>query len=747
MFARCAAGFEGLLGVELKALGAQRVRPLKGGVAFFGELEELYTACLWSRIATRIQVVLARMSAADADELYANMYAFPWEEHFGAEASLAIHAFGQNKNLRNTQFVAQKAKDAICDRLRAETGKRPSIDPQNPDIALDISIHAERATIYLNVSGPALHRRGYREDGVQVQAPLKETLAAGMLAQAGWVRIMQSARHEQASGPAAFIDPMCGSGTLAIEAAQIATDIAPGLQRTCWGFSAWKAHNPQTWEQVRAQAEKRAAVGTQEVRATIVASDADPQAIAIAKECAKRAGVDKLITFFVADAGEVPSRLEQTDITLPAQGLLATNPPYGQRLLAAQELSPCYEALGKVTDCLPPEWAIATISPDDQLMVQLGARPKSQLFCFNGPLEVSICTFGAAATKRTPLSLVSLGGKEQSVAVALPQSEQFAARLRKMAKQRARWARQENIGCYRIYDADLPDYACAIDIYKTPAEANSDKPDHYAVVAEYRAPASIDTTQAVLRFADTLAITPAVLDIPPENVVAKQRKRARGGSQYSGAHTSKRTILVQEAGYTFELDLGSHLDSGLFLDHRTTRALVGHMAGDKRFLNLFAYTGSASVYAAGAGARSTTTVDMSKPYLAWAKRNMALNGFTGEEHQFICANVLDWLSQAAQEKMQFDLVFCDPPTFSNSKTMGAHTFDVQRDHTSLLKSISAVLAPDGTIVFSCNLRSFKLDESALAQAGLRAENITAETIPTDFERNPKIHSCFIVRLA
>lgn len=319
-------------------------------------------------------------------------------------------------------------------------------------------------------------------------------------------------------------------------------------------------------------------------------------------------------------------------------------------------------------------------------------------------------------------------------------TDQFAARLRKVAKDRRKWARKNDIHCYRVYDADLPDYAVAIDFYEGAGPCEGSR---YAVVAEYRAPKDIDEVKAAHRFADALTVAGAILDIPAEHLFARQRRRDKGGSQYKAGGKPYRAF-TSESGYLFELDFGSALDTGLFLDHRPTREMIGRMAAGGRFLNLFAYTGSASVHAAGGGAAFTTTVDMSGNYLDWARRNMKLNGFIGPQHGFIHADVTAWIHEEVLRKHKYDLIFVDPPTFSNSKTMGERTWDVQRDHVKLLVEIGKLLSKQAKIVFSCNLRDFNLDENALFQAGLAVMDVTEETIPYDFERNQRIHRCFVI---
>ena len=733
-FARCAGGFEDVLAGELKALRIRQVRPLQGGVAFFGGIEAAYRACLWSRSATRIQLVLARMGARDAQELYDATADFPWERHLLPGATIAVRAHGENRNLRNTQFTALKVKDAVCDRLRAKRGNRPDVDAHDPDFAIDVAVHGDKATLYLNLSGESLHRRGYREAGVQVEAPLKETLAAGMLLAAGW-------RELAATEGAAFVDPMCGSGTLAIEAALIAADIAPGLTRNRWGFDGWALHDEGAWQAERERAlermQKRDRGGFR-----IVAGDVDPKAVALARANAKRAQVGDLIEFLVADAASLADALGvPAGEPLAPQGLMAVNPPYGQRLMAEGRLSAMYASLAKAVGAIASGWRLAVITPDAAVDTALGFTPERTVACYNGAIEVSLRLYRADLAQREELAVVSLAGEERRVFVAEANSAQFAARLRKVAKERAKWARRSGVSCYRVYDADLPDYSLSVDVYEG---AGNDEGLRFLRIAEYQAPASIDPTRAARRFADALAIAPAVLDVPEEYVFSKVRRREKGGGQYREARDASFIAETAEAGFCFGIDLNGRLDTGIFLDHRVTRGMVGKLAAGKRFLNLFAYTGTATVHAAGGGATRTTTVDLSQTYLDWARENMRINGFAGRAHRYERDDVMQWLEFAAGSRERYDLVFCDPPTFSNSKSRNARTFDVQRDHVELLYRISAVLATGGIIVFSCNLRSFKLDEEGLAQAGLQVRDITARTIPHDFERNPKIHRCYLI---
>lgn len=310
----------------------------------------------------------------------------------------------------------------------------------------------------------------------------------------------------------------------------------------------------------------------------------------------------------------------------------------------------------------------------------------------------------------------------------LPGTEMLVNRLRKNLRHLGKWARREGVTCYRVYDGDVPEYALAVDLYEGWAHAQ-----------EYAAPATVDPVRAQGRLADAMAVIPEALGIPAERVVLKVRRRQKGLAQYERQAATGQFREVHEGGLRFLVNLSDYLDTGLFLDHRPTRALIRSLARGGRFLNLFAYTGTASVYAAAGGAASTTTVDMSSVYVDWARRNMALNGFAeGRTHRLVRADCLTWLATPRPER--YHVIFADPPTFSNSKRMGENTFEVQRDHAALILAAARLLARDGVLLFSNNFRHFRMHHSTLP--GMIIEDISRATLPPDFLRNPRIHNCW-----
>lgn len=787
-FATCLPGVESLLSDELHGLAVRKVRPLVGGVAFYGSPETVLRVCLWSRLAGRVNVVVGRVDASDADALYAGVRSLAWEEVLAERASIAVRAHGVNGELRNTQFTALKVKDAVCDRLAEARGARPDVDAQAPDALIEVRLRDDRATIALDLSGASLARRSYLRPEDGPDAPVAVAQAAALLAALG--------APERLAAGWGFLDPACDDGILLCEAAGLLADQAPGLVRDRWGFAGWARFDAAAWDDLLAEADDRLEAGLARVlgaegaaSATVDAPDqrtvrivglsASSPAVARARGHLRAAGlraVASVEAVATEDADAVEERLvravERTGAALgvgAAPALVVANvAPTGRAEDDAR-------AVAEQAACV----AAARRAPAGSRFGFVGAGGFSTRFrtpaaerieIGRGRAEAVLERFDAPPCEPAVIAVANpAGGTELSVEVNDAASAQFASRLRKVARERRKWAAREGVACYRLYDGDLPEYACAIDLYEGAGDAEGIL---YAHVAEYAPPKSVNPDVARARFEDVLAIVPAVLGIRPDHVFSKARLRARGGGQYRDAGGRSYVTHTSEDGLVCEIDLGGYLDTGIFLDHRTTREMVGKMAAGKRFLNLFAYTGVATLHAAAAGAASTTTVDLSQTYLDWTARNLEANGFAAEgdarveggragkgrggrkaasrgqgSHELVRADVVRWVQEARRGRRTWDLIFVDPPTFSNSKAMGRRTWDVQRDHAELLIGVSRLLAKDGVAVFSCNLRGFKPDREALAKCGVAIEDITASTIPHDFERNPRIHHCYLVRRA
>ncbi|KML67589.1 bifunctional 23S rRNA (guanine(2069)-N(7))-methyltransferase RlmK/23S rRNA (guanine(2445)-N(2))-methyltransferase RlmL [Pectobacterium peruviense] len=695
LFASTARGLEELLKSELESLGAQSCAVVQGGVHFEGDNRLLYQSLLWSRLASRILLPLNEFKVHSDLDLYLGVQAIDWSTIFSIDKTFAVNFTGTNEDIRNSQYGALKVKDAIVDSFTRKTGQRPDVAKQQPDIRVNVFLQRDTASVALDLSGDGLHQRGYRD--LAGLAPLKENLAAAIVSRSGW----------QNGTP--MVDPMCGSGTLLIEAAMMASDRAPGLHRTHWGFNAWLKHDAALWHELTSEAQQRASQGLQATTSRFFGSDNDRRVIEIAKANARGAGVAELISFGVKDAAQLQNPLPEGP-----KGTVVSNPPYGERLESEPALIALHNMLGRKMKSDFGGWQLSLFSASPELLSCLQLRAERQFKAKNGPLDCVQKNYQLADTQGESAGQIA---------------EDFANRLRKNLRKLEKWAKQQGIECYRIYDADLPEYNVAVDRYGS-----------WVVVQEYAPPKTIDAQKARQRLFDVINATLSVLELPSNRLVLKTRERQKGKNQYEKLAQKGDFLLMEEFGAKLWVNLTDYLDTGLFLDHRIARKMLGEMSRGKDFLNLFAYTGTASVHAGLGGARSTTTVDMSRTYLEWAEKNLRVNGLTGRQHRLIQADCLSWLHNGHE---QFDVIFIDPPTFSNSKRM-EESFDVQRDHLALMKDLKRLLRRGGTIMFSNNKRGFQMDVAGLTALGLNAKEITAQTQSQDFARNRQIHNCWLL---
>ncbi|MFJ3485136.1 bifunctional 23S rRNA (guanine(2069)-N(7))-methyltransferase RlmK/23S rRNA (guanine(2445)-N(2))-methyltransferase RlmL [Pseudomonas sp. NPDC090202] len=736
LFLTCPKGLEGLLAEEATALGLQETREHTSTIRGDADMETAYRLCLWSRLANRVLLVLKRFPMKNAEDLYHGVHDIDWADHLESDGTLAVEFSGHGSGIDNTHFGALKVKDAIVDKLRAADGSRPSVDKINPDLRVHLRLDRGEAILSLDLSGHSLHQRGYRLQ--QGAAPLKENLAAAVLIRAGWPRI--------AAEGGALADPMCGVGTFLVEAAMIAADIAPNLKRERWGFSAWLGHVPALWRKLHDEALARAEAGLAKPPLWIRGYEADPRLIQPGRNNVERAGLSDWIKIYQGEVATFEPRPDQNQ-----KGLVICNPPYGERLGDEASLLYLYQNLGERLRqaCLNWEAAVFTGAPD--LGKRMGIRSHKQYAFWNGALPCKLLLIkvlpdqfvtGERRTpeqrqlereqaeeqvSREPVRLNKNGNPIREPAPVVEQArlseggQMFANRLQKNLKQFSKWVRREGIDCYRVYDADMPEYSLAVDLYQD-----------WVHVQEYAAPKSIDPEKASARLFDALAAIPQALGVDKSRVVVKRRERQSGTRQYERQSAQGQFLEVKEGGLKLLVNLTDYLDTGLFLDHRPMRLRIQREAAGKRFLNLFCYTATASVHAAKGGARSTTSVDLSKTYLDWARRNLSLNGFS-DKNRLEQGDVMAWLESARDE---YDLIFIDPPTFSNSKRMEG-VFDVQRDQVQLIDLAMARLAKDGVLYFSNNFRKFQLEDNLSERYAV--EEITAQTIDPDFARNGKIH--------
>lgn len=731
--ARTLEGLEWLLATELETLGAHDLRIGRRTIEFSAapgrERETLYRAVLESRTAIRVLEPLGRFRVDSPEALYRALQELDWTEQLKTSDTLRVDAAIHDTFLTHSLYAAQVVKDAVVDQLRTPSGKRPSVQLRGATLRLALHLVGNVATIFRDAAGRSLHQRGWRMG--DVEAPLSEVLAAGILGIAGWWRPGTGAGD--CSGEP-LLDPLCGSGTLVIEAATIAAGMAPGLWRARRkGHGFFQFRDCDKAMALRLVAELEARVRTPV--GLFSASDLDQQAVAAARSNAEAAGVASHLVIERRHFEEV----RPTGVA----GLVVTNPPYGERLPLPRAAA-LYRRIGDwlVQQC--GGWRAAILAPDHPATKHLGLRPAHRVPLANGPiacrlLEVEIrprhhsapvpATVQGQEVCRPgddPRDIAPAPGRQRARATD-DQIGDFRRRLAKRFKHLSKWARRQGIEAYRIYDRDIPEVPLVIDWYAGWLHA-----------AEYERPHERTEIEHEVWLSRMIEAAAAELGVPPNQAFLKARRRQRSGGQYEKVGQQQTLLTVREGGLAFEVNLSDYLDTGLFLDHRQTRALVRDEARGTRFLNLFCYTGSFSVYAAAGGAAETTSVDLSNTYLDWTRTNLAANGFKDAgRHRTVRDEAREFLEHRARRgEPPFDLVVVDPPTFSRSAKSDT-PWDVERDHAEMLELIAKNLAPGGVVYFSTNFRRFHLAEDRVA-AGYTIREITRQTIPEDF-RNERIH--------
>jgi 23S rRNA (guanine2445-N2)-methyltransferase / 23S rRNA (guanine2069-N7)-methyltransferase len=703
----CPPGVESLLLDEIQTLIDIKGKESPRAITVDATLEQAYRLCLWSRLASRVLLQIAEGEANDGDDVYSIARSIRWLDHFSSDDTFRINFMGTNRSITNTQYGALKIKDAIVDSFVGLGAERPNVSKEDPDIRIHGFFKKGRFQLFINLSGDSLHQRGYRP--VAGMAPMKENLAAAVLVRAGWNK--EGASFDQ------LIDPMCGSGTLLIEAAMMKANIAPGLTRRQFGFEFWKSHDAAIWHQMVTEAKEQRAEGVKQLERIYFGSDSDTRVVRKAKENAQRAGVGEYIQFTAKSFKEV--------MPVPCNhGLVVTNPPYGERLEEKHDVAILYRDLGKQFLNHFEGYQAAIYAGNWELAKGLPWVPFKQYKLQNGNIDTRLLLF--KLEKESAIKgLIKEEGEMSEGSLML------ANRIRKNMKKLKSWLKQSNVTCYRVYDADLPEYAVAIDLYEGRIH-----------IQEYAPPKTVPIHKSQQRLAEVLDAAVDVFEVDRGSIALKQRARQSGKSQYERMDAQGNFFTVKEETATLRVNLNDYLDTGLFLDHRPVRKWILKHSSGQSVLNLFCYTGVASVQAALGGARAVTSVDMSTTYLNWAKENFELNELTGEQFAFLRADCVEWLANEAREQEeQYDLIFMDPPSFSNSKKMDG-VLDIQRDHVTLINNAMRLLSPEGVLVFSNNLRSFKMDEEALSELSVR--DISLKTIPKDFERRKNIHQCWFI---
>jgi len=712
----CPQWQEDLVAIEAKNCEFTNIKQARASVYAHGNLASAYKMCLHSRVANRVLLVLAEFKVINIDDLYQKLVAFNWDEHFAVDNTFAINFVGNLAGVNNSHYAALKVKDAIVDYMRAKHGKRPSIDIKNPDIKLHVHIQHQSATLALDLAGDSLHKRGYLLQ--QSSASIKENVAAALLLRAKWDELSQQKY--------ALVDPMCGGATFLIEGAFIALQIAPNLRRKKWGFSKWLGHIPKLWQDIYFAAQTKADTNLAKADLWMRGFEADPRLINPAKANIERAGLAKLVKVYQGQLANFAPKPNNGQ-----QGLVICNPPYGVRLGNTQNLKFLYQELGNKLRINCPNWQAFILCSDADLAQHLGKSSKKYNF-YNGALKCELIQLDLDdASSSTQHITPSSDNSYKDVAMQELNSggQMFANRLGKNLARLKGWLKANNISCYRLYDADMPEYNVAIDVY-----------GDYIHIQEYAAPSNIDADKAGQRLAQIKIATAKMLHVKQEQIILKLRMRQKDDNQYQKQANTNNFFAVTEGKIKLLVNLNDYLDTGLFLDHRLMRLRLAREAKNARFLNLFCYTASATMHAISGGVRFSTSVDLSNTYLNWARNNLALNGYADNLHKFVRADCMQWL---ACNQDEFDLIFIDPPTFANSKKRNL-CFDIQADHTQLLDLAMAHLAQNGVLYFSANFQKFKLNKELSYR--YQVDEISSECLDVDFKRNPKIHRVWRLRL-
>ena len=703
--ATCAMGIEDLLQKEIIECGGLDPTPFSGAVTFKGRLESAYRMLIWSRFASRILLHIADIE--DTKDIYDAARNIPWKDYFSYKSTFAIQTAKSGTIEANSHFMSLRIKDAIVDYFRDTVGARPDVSVQQPAFPLHLHIGKTKTSLRIDMSGRSLHRRGYRD--ILGDAPLKETLAAAIISMSGWP--LQDKNT-------AFIDPMCGSGTLVIEAALMCGNIAPGILRDYFGVTGWSGHNHKLWSELVEEAKDIRNKSLSEKWPYIIGYDASRKAISNAAISLEKAGLKRKVHFERKDIGTfVPPPTDN--------GFIVMNPPYGERLGDKDNLPYFYDAIGNIINKKCPDWHIGIFSSSYGLIQKTDFIIEKKHTLYNGQLKciltVGRCKSKASSSDYNPPLLTTTSESFKS-------NSDFENRLKKNLKNLKEMILREKISCYRLYNRDLPDYNMVIDIYG--------KDIH---IQEYEAPAEINPETAASRRLHVVETIQNFFGITKKNIFFKLRKRQKGkSSQYQKFDKNGTFKIINEGPCRFLVNLSEYIDTGIFFDHRLTRKYIREQSEGRRFLNLFSYTASATVHAASGKAKKTVSVDSSQTYLRWAEMNLDLNGFSTETNSLVLDDCIQWLKKSTD---MFEIIFMDPPTFSNSQKTGGIPFSVQKHHPELINLAMNRLTMDGVLIFSSNFKKFRLEESIIKN--FEVKDISRKIMPMDCKRN--IFHCWEIK--
>ncbi len=798
--AACAFGLEALLKRELIALGYEARVSQPGRVVFEGDWEAVCRSNIWLRTADRVLIEVQQFEAPDFDALFDTVKDFDWSQFIPEDASFPVIGRSRLSQLSSVPAIQRSVKRAVVESLKRFHGVEV-LPETGATYKIEIALLNDIATLTIDSTGPSLHKRGYRK--LAAEAPIKETLAAAMVDLSVWNPERPLIDPFCGSGTipieAALIGLNMAPGmnrqfssslwnTFPSQLWSAAIDEANDLRRRdvtlqiigtdrdeeVLSLARYHSQQAGVADQIHFQQKSFDELRSKREFGCVITNPPYGERLEEQKRLiglyeSIPAVMQRLPTwslFLITNMPQFESLIQKKAtrrrklfngrLECTYYQFLGPRPPRQKPSPTEAELRPEPEVLIKVT----PQ---ATVSSSEDPKATDPATSRSiPMVVVNqakpAPVEIDLTPKvnepvpdahpRAESTKTPPVMAdletsaepaVAKTSKPNSRANEAPlfgglqskdheQAEIFSNRISKRAKHLRRWPTKRGITCFRLYERDIPEIPLVVDRY-----------EDYLHITEYERPHERDLARHAAWLELMKKTAAATLDLPISHVFLKRRRRDNDTRQYEKIDSMGKLIPVHENGLTFLVNLSDYVDTGLFLDHRLTRQMVFDEATDKDFLNLFAYTGSFSVYAAAAGARSTTTVDLSRNYLDWASENFKANELSGPAHRFIASDSIGFLESAARDPRQrFDLAVVDPPTFSNSKRTESD-WDVQSRHVELLSGVRSVMRPDGIVYFSTNFRRFKFHEHELP--GFDCREISKQTVPEDF-RNRRIHRCW-----
>ena len=658
----CAAGLEPLVVSEIEGWGGEITDQRRGSIDWTGTLEHGYRACLWSRFSSRIVAVLDTFDIADGDDLYGGALGIDWGDHLSVDASFAVDCvLSGDGPITNSMFGALRVKDGIVDQFREASGQRPSVRTSNPDVQVYVHIGGTSVLVGLDLSGVPLHRRGYRL--ASGPAPLKESLAAAIVRMSGW------------DGESVLLDPMCGSGTLLIEAALMVGDSAPGLGRSYYGMLGWNGHRADIWDALVDEAIEREDAAQEKEWPPLVGYDGDEAAVEAARKNIERAGLRDRISVGCREVSML-----KNDFSEP--GYLISNPPYGERLSDKQSVNYLYRFLGERFQNDFQGWRVTmfTAAPDfaDQFRIDSTQRVK----IFNGPLP---CRLISGKPKVIPVSPEN-SHRQLRPGECAPDNE-LANRIAKNFKQITTQITKHNLECYRLYDRDLPQYNVSIDLLGSSV-----------LISEHPASSKVDKKAAAERFSHTTSSVRSLFGISRDQVIVS---RSVSGDRRKA---KAQGVEVREGGYTLLVDVPHAPAGGFAVDQVLVRRYISDTIYRLRFLSLFDSSGFATVAAVFGGAAMTTTIGGSVTDNAAINMNFNRNGMAPEKNRIVRKPPVPWLRENRQ---LYDLVYLNPrqKIYSRGKST---EIDLAKDLPVMIELAVQSLAPGGSVLYSTMIPSLGL---------------------------------------